>query len=158
MAEQTEQSPTSKPRSAAAWKRRREHDVTLPSGAEVTIVLPNLPALAKAGQIPNELLDVASEQVNTGQVEASTAEQITLLADFHRYLVSITVVAPKIEADDVPELPYEDINMLVEFAIRSRDQDALGHHLSGLDRTAEWRSFREERLGLAALLGASGSG
>jgi hypothetical protein len=58
------------------------------------------------------------------------------------------VVKPELSEDDVDEIPAEDFGMLVEFALRQRDTDVLGHHLAGLETTEAFRKFRdfEERL------------
>lgn len=133
------------------WKKARDHTVTLPSGTVVKIAIPNLPALVKAGVVPNELLEAAKKRV---QPEDVTPDDIKAEADFNAYLVSKMIVEPTgIEPDDVPELPYEDVTMLVEFATRQRDVDAVGHQLGGLETVDEYRSFRAEQLGVAAALG-----
>jgi hypothetical protein len=56
--------------------------------------------------------------------------------------VILTVVEPKITIDDVPELPYEDIEMLAELATRQRDLDAVGNHIGGLHEVEAFRTFR----------------
>lgn len=129
----------------AQWIASKAHDVTLPSSFKVKIVIPNLPALIKAGQVPNSLVDVAIKAQNAA--ENITRELITEQADFANYLVSITVTDPSVTADEVPELPYEDVEMLVEFATRQRDIDAVYHHIGGLETQETWRKFR----GLAGL-------
>src|SRR5688572_20448247 len=101
------------------WKKAKRHEVTLASGTVVEIELPNLPALIKGGEIPNTLLDVAIAQQ---KLDAEiTPEQIKEQFVFYRFLVAKTVVSPEITEDDVEELPYEDVEMLVEFATRQRD-------------------------------------
>lgn len=142
--------PTGKPRTAAAWAKRREHDVTLPSGAEVTICIPSLPVLLKAGQIPNELIAVA---VKVEAKEDVTADNLVELAEFQRYLVQYACIAPEVTHEQVDDLPVEDVQMIVEFATRQRDMDALGHHLAGLEVTDEWKAFRDQQDSLASLLG-----
>jgi hypothetical protein len=47
--------------SKSKWKAAKAHEVTLPSGAEVKIELPDLAKMIKGGQVPNELLDVATK-------------------------------------------------------------------------------------------------
>jgi hypothetical protein len=140
--------------SKTQWKARRKHQVTLPSGAQVGIVIPNQAALLKGGQIPNDLLAIVLKQQKGD--EDLTVEDIKQAAEFDRFLVTQTVVEPEITEDDLNDLPAEDLTMLVEFATRRRDTDVLGHHLAGLETTDEFKKFRdlEERLaGLSDLAG-----
>lgn len=122
------------------WKKRKAHPVTLPSGAEVTIQIPNLPLLAKAGQVPNKLLEIVMG-AQDGNIKI-TPDLLAEQADFATFLVTRTVVDPAITEDDVPELPYEDVEMIMDFALRNRDLDALGHHIAGLERVDDFRRFR----------------
>lgn len=135
---------------AADWKKNAQHTITLPSGTAVEITVPSLPQLARAGEIPNDLLAVATAAVKEEEI---TAEHLGKLADFHKWLIPKMVVKPTITPEDVAELPYEDIEMLVEIAGRQRDTDAVGHQLGGLETTAEWRDFRDQLAGLAAVVG-----
>lgn len=141
MTEQTQDTVAS----ASEWKAAKGHVVTLPSGKKVQFQIPNLAALAKSGELPNSLLAVAvpgsvKEADVTTPEEAQ--ERIARLADFQRWLIAQAVVEPQIEEEDVDSLPTEDIDCLVELATRGRDQDAVGHHISGLEESAEWRRFR----------------
>lgn len=138
-----------KPKDAAAWGGKKYHNVVLPSGAEVTIIVPNLPALVKTGQVPNDLIESAVG-VMQGTVEI-TAELLAEQADFYTKLVALTVSEPAITESDVADLPYEDVEMLAEIATRQRDVDALGRHLAGLHTSKEWRTFRGLDLGGSAL-------
>lgn len=124
------------------WKKARQHKVTLPSGTEVTIQVPNLALLVKTGQLPNELVQQA---IGTLQANKLTAEAIAEQADFYAKLVCATVKEPAVTEDDVlgdNPLPFEDVEMLVEIATRQRDLDALGHHIGGLHTSRDWRAFR----------------
>lgn len=124
----------------ASWKKNAVHTVTLASGTEVDIKIPNLPELVSAGEFPNHLVDVAIS-VATGKTEVST-EEIKSQAEFYRELVSRTVVAPALSPEDVKDVPFEDVELLASIATRQRDVDALGHHIAGLDSNADWRKFR----------------
>lgn len=129
-------------RSTDGWKKSRRHEVNLPSGFQVEIEVPNLPLLVKTGQLPNDLVSQALGVVQAGKL---SAEVIAEQADFYAKLVVETVKEPKVtEADVVGEdpIPFEDVEMLVEFATRQRDVDAIGHHLGGLHTSKEWRAFR----------------
>lgn len=129
----------SRPKDAAAWKKAGIHDITLPSGVEVSIKIPNLPQMVKQGAIPNDLLDAALGAI---QKERVTKQLIEEQADFFHLLVMTMVVKPTITSEDVPDLPYEDIELLVELGTRQRDIDALGRHIAGLHKSREWREFR----------------
>jgi hypothetical protein len=144
----TDATVTNRPKDASAWKQAGIHDVTLPSGMEVSIKIPNLPEMVKNGAIPNNLLDAALGAI---QKERITKELIAEQADFFHMLVETMVKEPAVTAADVPELPYEDIELLVEIGTRQRDLDALGRHISGLHRSAEWRRFRGLDFGDSAL-------
>lgn len=125
----------------AAWKKAKTHTITLPSGTSVDIQLPNLPLLMKAGQIPNPLVELVTK-VQTDPNLTVTPEMMKEQYNFTRFIVAVTVVEPKITEDDVDELPSEDIEMIVDFAMRNRDVDILGHHLAGLETHADFRRFR----------------
>lgn len=132
---------SAKATSLAAWKRAKRHTVTLPSGAVVEVEVPDLPGLVKAGQIPNELIDVA---IGVAQGKKVTREDVEQQADFYNKLAALTVKAPEATEDDFASgaLPFEDKEMLVEIATRQRDLDAVGHHLGGLEKSKDFRSFR----------------
>lgn len=125
--------------SKAAWQKANAHTITLPSGTVVKIKLPNLPEMIKAGQFPNQLLSIAIKRV---QEEEITADKIKELADYHRFIVHTMLIAPKVELEDVPELPPADVDMLIAIANRERDMDAVGHHLSGLETVDAFQKFR----------------
>ncbi len=128
-----------KSKTAAAWKKAKVHEVTLPSGFEVSIVIPNLPEMVKAGSIPNDLIDAA---LGAMQKQEITPELIKEQAGFFNLLVLNMVKEPEITEADLIDLPYEDIELLVEIGTRQRDLDALGRHIAGLHKSAEWRKFR----------------
>lgn len=132
---------TEAPRSdrKSAWKGKKDHEVTLPSGMVVTIRIPNLPALIKSGRVPNELLDAA---IGAGPDTEITKEMIEQQSDFYNYVVSVTVVDPSVEPHEVHDLPYEDVEMLVALALRQRDFDAVYKHIGGLDKVASFRQAR----------------
>jgi nucleotide-binding universal stress UspA family protein len=149
--------------SKAQWKRSKTHEVTLPSGAEVKIELPDLAAMIKGGQIPNELLDVATK-VGSGQSIAADedgAEKRKLLGqavDFNAFLIEKTVVDPKVTAEEVinEEIPAEDADLIVQLALRRTDFDAVGKHLGGLDTVPSFRKFRGLDSSIEDLLGTPG--
>lgn len=128
-----------KQNAAAQWKSAKRHKITLPSGFEVEIEIPNLPLLIKTGHFPNDLIDAALGAIKRDEI---TPELINQQSDFYHKLVALTVKFPEITEEDVPELPYEDIELIAEIATRNRDLDAVGHHIAGLHKSAAWRSFR----------------
>ena len=155
---QTQPSPVTKPRDAKAWAKRGEHTVTLPSATEVTIRLPSLPSLAKAGAIPNDLLAYITPKAKAadeGQEPTPEITQETLMNEvaWRDFIISRMCVSPTVAPEEVSSLPEEDIVMLSEFALRQRDTDAIGHQLGGLEVTEEWRRFRDQQSALASLLG-----
>jgi hypothetical protein len=133
---------TTKPVTAAQWKKAKTHTITLPSASVVEIEIPDLPALVKAGQIPNELVDMAIK-VAQGKKEV-TREDIVQQADFYNKLCAISVKSPVVSEEDFANggIPFEDKEMIVELATRQRDIDAVGHHIAGLESVKEWRNFR----------------
>lgn len=140
------------PTSKSNWKKSRVHEgITLPSGVAVDIQIPNLPALVRGGALPNDLLEVATKAAVSGEVPSDLLEK---LDDYHKFLVAKTVVKPEVSEEEVNDLPTEDIEMLVGFATRARDTDAIGHHIAGLEKVAEFRQFRGLDDGVADILGA----
>lgn len=137
MATAAEKKTSSNP--LAAWKQAKRHTITLPSSFEVEIEIPNLPLLVKTGQFPNELLDAALGAI---QRQELTKELMDQQSDFYHKLVALTVKSPEITEEDVAELPFEDVELIVEIATRNRDLDALGRHIAGLHTSREWRTFR----------------
>lgn len=130
-----------------AWKKAGVHTVTLPSGAVVDIRIPNLAQMAKSGALDNELLQYAVPNPPAADDKEPTAEEkkenLTKLANFHAWLVSKTLVDPALSPDEVGDtVPTPDLEVLVELASRRRDMDVVGHHIGGLEVSAEFRKFR----------------
>jgi hypothetical protein len=136
-----------------SWKKAAVHEgITLPSGTVVSIKLPNLPLMLKTGNIPNTLVDAAVEMQNAAQKGAEiTREMIEQQWDYYSFLVSKTVVDPALTAEEVAEIPAEDVEMLVEFATRQRDIDAVYRHIAGLDKLDSFRRFRSLSSGITGL-------
>lgn len=129
-----------KPDSKSGWKRRvNRPNVTLPSGAVVTIKLPNIAQLIKSGTLPNDLIEAAIEVRSADKITRQMLEESW---NYTEFIVPLTVADPAIEAEDVKDLPPDDLEMLVGFAGRQIDTDAIGHHISGLEANAAWRKFR----------------
>lgn len=146
---------SSKATTKTNWKKAAVHEgVTLPSGAVISVKLPNLSLMMKTGQLPNALVQAAVAQVEATSGSSSiTAEMIEQQWDFYSFLVSKTVVEPEVSQEDVADLPAEDIEMIVEIATRQRDMDAVYRHLSGLDTQESFRQFRGLSAGLSGVDG-----
>lgn len=130
--------------SAAGWKKSAKHVIVLPSGAVVEIRIPDLPRMIEVGTIPQGLMDAAIGVASSGSSKP-TAELMGQQREFTDLLVQKMVISPALTEEDIPELPYEDKEMLVEVATRQRDLDAEGSHIGGLDKSERFRRFR--RLG-----------
>jgi hypothetical protein len=147
-------STTTQKTTKTSWKKAAVHEgVTLPSGTVISIKLPNLPLMLKTGNIPNGLVDAAVEMQNAaanGNNEI-TKEMIEQQWDYYSFLVSKTVVEPQITIEEVAEIPAEDVEMIVEFALRQRDIDAVYAHIGGLDKLESFRQFRALPSGLEGL-------
>jgi hypothetical protein len=128
-----------RPKSATEWKKAKQHYITLASGMEVGVIIPNLPLMVKTGQVPSDLLDAAIGAIKKEQI---TPELIKEQSDFFHLLVKVMVKDPEITDEDIPELPYEDIELLVEIGTRQRDIDAIGNQIAGLHKSEDWRKFR----------------
>lgn len=141
------------PVSLAGWKKNKVHTITLPSGSVVKMQIPDLPTLIKTEVIPNELVDVAIAVAKDDK--EVTRDDIIKQADFYNRLASIAVVEPKVTEEDFASgsLPFEDKELIVEIATRQRDIDAIGHHIGGLEKVRDWRSFRGLSLGIEDLEG-----
>jgi len=138
-----------KPVSKSAWKKAGVHTVTLPSGAVVNITIPNLAKMAQAGELDNDLLQYAvptlpkADAPDEEPTPEEKKENLTKLAGFHQWLVSKTLVEPSLTPEEVKEtVPTPDLEVLVELASRRRDMDVKGHHIGGLEVSADFRKFR----------------
>lgn len=132
---------TSKAVTAAGWKALKNHTVTCPSSAVVVIKIPDLPELVKAGQIPNDLVETA---IGVASGRKVTRDDVIQQADFYNKLAALTVVEPVVTEENFAngDIPFEDKEFLVEIATRQRDLDAVGHHLGGLEKSRDFRTFR----------------
>ncbi len=139
----TNQTPI-KTSSIAALKaaRKKGGHITLPSGTVVRIEVPSLPELLRANVVPNELVKYVTEEADNVMSGTVDMEKIKEATDFMRFVVAKTIVEPDVQPEDVPELATEDADMVMEFALRQREVDAVGHQLHGLEKLSEWRSFR----------------
>lgn len=147
-----------KPSSLADWKKRATMDVTLTSGANVTIRALTLDELAAANGLPDDLIHVALLEQTAGGVTGKIAEHLdrakpTDLADAKKLsnatlqlrdrLVLAAVVAPKLTAKDLAVLDPFDKAEIAAFAQRRLTVDAAGRRV-GADALDTFRIVREE--------------
>lgn len=136
-------------KSAKAWKANAIHTVTLPSGTVVKVKLPNLAGFVKSGTLPSSLLEASQKVAQASRAgEEVPKELYEEMETFNTFLVTHTVVDPVITAEDIASgpdeegIPPEDVEMIVGFATRRLDFDAVGHHLAGLETVESFRKFR----------------
>lgn len=128
-------------RTADALKKRAVHPgITLPSGAVITVRIPNLFHLVKVGKMPNELIEAALAQQNAKEL---TKEIMVETWDYTEWVVPLTLVIPEVTTEDVAEMDPLDVEMLANFAARRIDLDAVGHQLGGLETQKSFRDFRD---------------
>lgn len=131
---------------AQGWIKQALHDIVLPSGAAVTIRIPDFTSLIEAGEIPQHLLKEAGAAIAAdAEKKLPTAEEAAREREFKNFLVLKTVVEPKLTEDMLDPktgIPVEDKDMIVEFALRSREFDVEGNHISGLHTSEQFRKFR----------------
>lgn len=124
-----------------AWKKAAVHNVLLPSGTRVDIKVIDLPSMVETGTFPQHLLDIAIKEA-AGEKQEPSPELIKQQREFTDLIVLASVVEPKLEPEDLTEIPAEDKALLVDLATRARDYDAEGVQIAGLDSSARWRRFR----------------
>lgn len=127
---------------AAGWKKAAVHSVLLPSGTRIDMKIVDLPAMVETGQIPQHLLDVAIDVAVEEEARKPSVEMMKLQREYTDLLVLASVVNPKVTEADLPEIPYEDKDLIVAIATRQRDFDAEGAHIGGLDKSEKFRKFR----------------
>lgn len=136
--------------SLAAWKKARAHECTCPSGTVVQIRFPSMTDLIKRDAIPDHLREtalsdmareLAADMSGEESLPKLSTEDVVAIQELHEWLVTETVVEPKLTIDDLPELPQEDLEMLTAIASRRRDIDARGIRL-GVEPLSRWESFR----------------
>lgn len=140
----------------AGWKRRSLHLITLPSGMQVTIRLPDVGMLIRRDLVPDRLRNVAMKVAiegtaslsqldpETGKPEGFQDEDLKLMFDLFDLLVIEMVVEPSLSLLDLdPEsgIPREDYDMLVSLAQRERNTDAAGVTI-GVEPLSRWERFR----------------
>lgn len=127
----------------ADWKSRKVQKVTLPSGFEAEIEVPDLVQMIQAGEVPNRLIKAAndSQKIISDPTEADVVERMKEQHEFAAFLLAHMVKAPAITVEDYNDLPALDKDMLMSFATRATDVDAVGNQIGGLHTDKRWRRF-----------------
>lgn len=137
-----------------AWKKKNDagpHRATLPSGMEVTFVIPDSSQLIRADMLPERLAEIAImaaaypdgvegyvQDLGFAAMRGDNVEDKSRLKDalshglaLRDWLVSKMLVDPPVSVEEVAagDFPAADIEMLIEFAERRRNQDANGVRL-----------------------------
>lgn len=158
-------SPSERATSSAELLARGVHRATLPTGAVVYMRFPPLGVLIQSGHVPLELRELAKAeyaspggaagavgQAIAGRDATDPAEwdAITLEVDkLRRFLTWLvaehTLVEPKLSLAEVEsgDLDERDVDMLIDFALRRTDRDAMGVRL-GVMSLEDAAVFREE--------------
>ena len=132
-------------RSLSAWSKAAVHTITLPSSTVVEIRIPDLAGLIEGGELPQHLLSAALKAAGNqaaGEESEITVEDIRREREFTNFLVAKTVVSPELTPETATQVPTEDREMIAAIALRLRDLDAEGSHISGLDSSEKFRKFR----------------
>lgn len=132
------------------WRSREERDVTLPSGAVVTIKLLDTQVYLRHGHTPDGLRSIAlGELANRVIAHDATLEERQIAADqlgaAHRAIIAEMLVSPVLTPEEVRDIPGWDLDMLLDIANRVCEEDAAGNAI-GLT-TSEAATFRSERRG-----------
>lgn len=132
--------------SVDAWADLASHSVVCPTGARVTIKIPDLAGIIEGGELPQNLLDAAlaaaGSQTDDDKKKKVTVEDIKRDRQFTHFLVAKTLVAPSVTPEQAERIPVEDKEMIAAIALRLRDLDAEGSHISGLEKSEKFRRFR----------------
>ncbi len=158
--------PTPWAGSAEEWRRRAgPHEISLPSGMQVTVRILGLNTLARMDSLPEELneavlLHIANRERGglaavigdemlasvgpDGDAHAQRAEELTRrLGELTKALVSEALVEPKVAFDELDELPDEDLEFLMRVVTGRQPFDARGVRI-GVEALDPWATFRDE--------------
>lgn len=149
------QAPSPAPASAHGWKARGYHQITVPSGEQVRIRIPDLAAMLALGQIPDTLRLAALTQAFREEGDPPLTlqkkddgtplldqELVKQFYDLRTHIVAASVVDPQVTPEDVAEIPVEDRDMIYAIAMRERYTDARGVTL-GVEPLSRWETFRD---------------
>lgn len=152
----TAASPSPVSERAKEWAAKAVHHITLESGMEVDVRLPDLAILIEGDALPERLRAVAAEIWSEGAAhilgdknEDGTKpgldlDNVKALSALRRHLAAMCLVEPPLSADELLSsgIPSEDIDLLAAIAMRERDTDARGVKL-GVMPLSRFDTFRE---------------
>ncbi len=133
----------------AAWAARSDrgpHTAQLPSGQEVTFLVPDSNALIRSDRLPDRLMEIAlmasaypdgADGYMADLAVAAFRDEAEIVKvgkavkdglELRDWLVAHMLVSPEVTPDEVGSgmFPDADIEMLLEFAERKRCEDAAG--------------------------------
>lgn len=142
---------------AKEWAAKAVHHITLESGMEVDVRLPDLAILIEGDALPERLRTVAAQIWSEGAAQLVSGggedgsppgldlENVKALSGLRRALAAMCLVDPALSADELLSsgIPAEDIDLLAAIAMRERDTDARGVKL-GVMPLSRFDTFREE--------------
>jgi hypothetical protein len=135
--------------SKTAWKRKRVHQITLPTGQQVLARFPDTTTLFQNEAVSSDLIHVAfMDQFAPDMLRAiigDTDKEAELLKNFNELgdrLAVDMLVEPKLTLEELREIPQEDLDMLKQIAMRERNTDAKGVVL-GVVQLDVFTTFRE---------------
>jgi hypothetical protein len=137
-----------------------------PSGATLTFRIPDSGALLRSGRLPDRLrttallcaahpqgaegylADLVTHAIVSRDGSEPYVDAIQTGVDLGHVLVAEMLVDPQVTADEVArgEFPEMDVRMLLEFAERRRNSDAVGNKVPVIV-LSEWATFRGEPAG-----------
>lgn len=157
--------------SLEAWKRRRLHRVTGPSGQVLRIELLGVARLLETDALPEDLIDLAVMELTekggaTGELarrldaaeddqegRARALDAISRYGRLQKVLATraieqveidgewIDVDLSALEEDELAEFPEDDLAMVAEIVQRLRTHDAAGVRV-GVEPLDRWATFR----------------
>lgn len=147
--------------SLADWKKHSLMQVTLPSGAQVTVRAVTLDELFAEGAVPEDLVHVALLNMQPGGLVRKMAEHEAANEPDKRdklsrdnltlrdRLVLRAVVQPKLTEADLGDLDVYDKAMIAQLAQRLRVEDAAGRRV-GADALDTFRAVASQLAGREA--------
>jgi hypothetical protein len=152
----------------AGWAGRAIHRAELWSGMRILFRFPTLGELIATGELPERLLELAlleygdpgrSYRLIGAQAEQALDEQKSDeerqaakdradqfgrdLATLNRELCALALVEPKLTAEELSEVPLQDLEMLAGFINRTVVMDAAGRRI-GIEPLDTFRQFRDK--------------
>jgi len=169
MATETEQQQSSErwAGTAAEWRKRKVHRAELPSGMRVLFTPSSLGELLATEALPEDLLELAAAELDEPgagaqeiraafndlpeapsdeqrrQAAAQAAAAAERVAALNRELVAAALVEPRVSADELRELPLEDLEYLAGILTRRIGFDAAGRRI-GVEPLDTFREFARE--------------